>query len=202
MKVLKNVGLKSLLAMILLFTVHSLFASVVEPGIIIKKHQEKSFLLYLNFAQKKDFKITLKDANRITLWKENQQASQHFSKKINLMNLPDGTYFLEVEDEQTLTICEVLIEEDVLSIAKEKRVQFFKPVIAQEAQSILFNLFLPNPKDAEITIFDAERNVVYQEFFVKQQKIERAFDFSQAEPGNYVLQTKTKGRIFENYIRL
>ena len=202
--IVKELGIKakSPLAMVLLLSLNTLFANSIEPDLVIQRYQEKSLLMYLSFPQERDFKITLKDADRVLLWKENQLAAKHFSKKINLVNLPDGTYFLEIEDPQMITSCQISIKDNHLMVEEQKRTKRYKPVITQKEEKVVLNMFSPTPTDVEITILDREQHSVYQEVFKGEQRIERSFDFSKAPGGSYTFQTNVDGRLFTQRIDL
>ena len=75
------------------------FSTEDKASLKIRKSAQKSIIVQLDQPTKKDFKITLKDQQSVVLLEEEVVQSKHFAKNYNLKNLPDGDYFLEIEDE-------------------------------------------------------------------------------------------------------
>ncbi|MCR9289813.1 MAG: hypothetical protein NXI23_20755 [Bacteroidetes bacterium] len=196
-----NSRLKTLLFTVFFFVVSSaLHGAVIFPKSILKEGYAKTAILYLEFDLEKDFEIRLIDEGSTVLLEQNVTSTKSFKKKYNLVNLPDGRYFFEIEDFQTIIIYEIKIERSRLKIKKKKERKIFKPNISQLGNILNCSMLLLDSSQTEITIFDKNHEILFSETIENQMTIEKSFDLSKLDRGKYFIQIENNHRFFEKAI--
>ena len=194
--------LKSLVKVVALFVMlttagTALFATDVNPGIVVTKGNQKSFALHLNYQTERSFKIALKDAASTTLFKENVKQAKAFAKNFDLKNLPDGTYFLQIEDQQSIHTQAIEVHGNTLTIDKSGEEKIFKPVVYKKNQKVYLTALLLDGADVEISVRDDNGDLVYREMIENQVSIEKVFSFAGQNPEDFNISVRYKNYAFE-----
>jgi phage anti-repressor protein len=195
------INLKSLVKVIALFAMvafsgTTLLATEINPVINLRKGIEKSFALYMDYESPKDFEITLKDKASQVLFRENVENSKQFAKQFNLEKLPDGIYFLTIEDNQTIYTRVIEVSENTLSIDEAKETKIFKPVVFQKGDKVFISAMLLEDSNAKITVYNKSNEVIFSEKIKNQTKIEKIFTFAEQNPEDHSIAIHYKGHSF------
>ena len=110
-------------------------------------------------------------------------GTEEFKKRrYNLINLPDGTYNLEIDDVQKTITMVLRIDSDVLEIEKEEKI--YKPHSFFQEQK--WNLSVMSMgKDVNVRIVDQTGKLVFEEEITGQLSIQRRYNLSKLKKGNY-----------------
>lgn len=115
------------------------------------------------------------------------------SKKYNLKDVPDGSYSLEIEDDQLIRIQSLEISGDRLFSTGVKTI--YKPMILVKANLIDMNM-MTQGEPAWITMRDNESNTVFTEKITQEVSVSRRFNLNQLPEGNYLLDVELSGKHF------
>ncbi len=173
-----------------------LFATEVNPSVVLKKGIEKSFALYMNYQTAKNFEVTLKDNSAKVLFNENVKEGKEFAKLFDLSKLPVGIYTLTIEDAQSIYNQLIEVGQNTLTIDENKESQIFKPAVYQRDEKVFVSALLLGAEDGEVVIFDKNGEVVYREEMGNKDKIEKVFSFAGKNPEDYSMAIRYRDQSF------
>lgn len=177
---------RSLATVALMFVVAT--SAAKEPTLIVSPNAEKS----LNFkmdAPSNQTVVSILDVEGVIIYKERLAKATTYSKKFDLMNLPDGNYILKVEDALKQTIFEFDIDNSRVLI--EDRKENNKPVFRTRGEKVFLNLLNTDMEDVKITVYDSENRMVFEETVVDSLLVEKAFNFEKALADTYLVVVKS-----------
>lgn len=193
----RNTLVKIVLFVLLIATGNIAFAYGENPYLKTSKEIEKSLVISFDYKTEKDIQITFRDAKAITLFKESVQGVKHLSKTFDLRSLPDGTYFLEIEDEiKIFSQCLEIKNEKVL-YNKAGEQSLIKPTTYIKGDKLYLSCMLQNETDVEIVIYDKSGEKVYIENLEKQISLEKTFQFVDGRPSDYAISIRYNDRKFD-----
>lgn len=143
----------------------------------------KSLLLTLENGSE-DLSVRLVDADMNLIYAETITNST-ISKKFDLRNLNDGTYYFYTSDNFKNYMYTMVIADNVLRILDtEERV---KPYFRKTKNKIYMNFLNLEKTPVEIKVYDADYRLVFSEIRNEELIVEKAFDFSDAFSGSYTV---------------
>ncbi len=195
------INLKSLVKVVALFVMvtfssTTLLATEINPVVNLKKGIEKSFALYMDYQTAKDFEITLKDKASQVLFQEKVENTKQFAKQFNLAKLPDGIYFLSIEDHMSIYTQVIQIAGKELAIDNTKESTVYKPTVFQKGDKVFLSAMILDAEDAEVVVYGKDHEVIYSEKFDNQAKIEKVFSFAGKNPEDHAISIRYKGHAF------
>ena len=125
-KKIKSV-IKVLLLVLLTVSGNILLANEEKANLTITKGNDKSFAISFDYQEEIDVIITFKDAFSVTLFKEDVKGIKNLSKTFDLNNLPDGVYFLEIENEMSIFSQMIEIKNDKMNYNEAGEYSINKP---------------------------------------------------------------------------
>jgi hypothetical protein len=142
-----------------------------------------------------DAKLTVKLVDNFG----NEIVSKTPSKKLanyifKLDELPEGNYFIEIEDDLRIVMQNVMIVDGAVyvdQIAKSS----FKPTIDFIGKKAKVNL-LSLGEDVTITFSDPVGSVVFEENLENQPSVNKVYDFMHLPIGNYFMNIKVGDRSY------
>jgi len=150
-------------------------------------------------TESKKTRVKIIDANYETIFSENVYSENVYSKRFNFKSLPEGTYFLSVDDSLKETIFTLSVADSDISILK--KVENFKPIYTRENGKVYMNFLNLEKEDVKITVVDSEGRTVFEEIVNDENKIEKVFNFSGAYKDTYTVIIKNKNsRFYERII--
>lgn len=179
---------RSIATVALMFVVATGMAK--EPTLSVTPNTEKSLNFEMDAPSIKTV-VSILDIDGVIIYSESVNAVNDYSKKFDLRKLPNGNYILKVEDALKNTIFEFDIDDSNVLIAARK--ENSKPIFKKNEQKVFLNLLNSNMEDVEITIYDSESRVVFNETVVEMLLVEKAFNFEKAYDDTYVVVVK-KGK--------
>ena len=104
-------------------------------------------------------------------------------KNIDFSNVPDGTYYIKVENSRSIETTQVQKVDGQVTVASQASL-FVKPIFRREGN--VLNVFFNNPdkKDVEINVYNQSGTVV-NTVKTSENEVSKGFDFSKSLHGNY-----------------
>ena len=126
--------------------------------------------------------ITVADVNGNSLYELNNMKAGSF-KNIDFSMVPDGTYYIKVENAKSIETTQVQKVDGAVTIADESTL-FVKPIFRREGS--VLNVFFNNPenKTVEINVYNQNGTLV-NTVQSDSDAIAKGFDFSKSLHGNY-----------------
>lgn len=173
-----------------------------NPVNLIGNPNTKTFILDAqNFADSK-LEIEIVDMEEIVLLSHALDTRDQDAIKINMKNLPDGIYSVFVENEIKRIENKVIIKNDLLLVDAEYEHISYKPVFRQTENYFDLSWMQLGGEIAEITINNYENNPVFTETVEHDGIIQRRYDISKLEKGNYVFNIESQGASFAKTIMI
>lgn len=176
-KIVRSIAVVALMLM-------SMTVSAKEPKLSLTADTEKSLTFELD-AQSHETKISMVDYDDNVIYAEKIQGVLAYSKKFDLKNLPIGNYYLLVENDLKKTVYTLNVTTSVVEIVERKENP--KPVFRKSGERIFLNLLNLDQQKVDITVYDDENRIVFNESILGQMLVEKVFNFDKAFAGNYTL---------------
>lgn len=194
-KKIKSV-IKVLLLVLLTVSGNILLANEEKANLTITKGNDKSFAISFDYQEEIDVIITFKDAFSVTLFKEDVKGIKNLSKTFDLNNLPDGVYFLEIENEMSIFSQMIEIKNDKMNYNEAGEYSINKPKSYVKEDSLYLSSQFSNETDVEVTIYNKLGEVVYDELLKNQKNLDKTFKFIEGQPNDYTISVRYNGRTF------
>lgn len=126
--------------------------------------------------------ISVSDESGNNLYELSDMKAGSF-KNIDFSMVPDGTYYIKVENKRSIETTQVQKAAGLVTIASESDL-FVKPIFRRAGD--VLNVFFTNPgqKDVEINIYNQNGSVV-NTVKTDAASVAKGFDFSKTLHGNY-----------------
>ena len=166
--------------------------------------EKESNVTSLNFAKvSQGSMLFIKDNKGLVLYKESIVVSGAYSKGFDLTSLPNGEYFFELDSELEVVVIPFDVEGSVVNFKKEEQNTIFKPVIRVKDDIVYVSRTSFEEAPLEYKIYFAQNSdVILSEKFEDESIVERVYDFSQAEKGEYLFVFKSNGRRYVKSIKI
>lgn len=169
-----------------------------EPKLSLTPNQEKSLNFEMDVTSKQTF-VSIVDADGLIIYSENVKELNKYTKKFNLKNLPEGSYFLSVEDSLKETVFAFSVDDTKIVIAKRK--ENAKPIFRRMEGKVFLNLLNLEKEVVKIKVLDSEGRTVFKETITDEMLIEKVFNFEDAFKDNYtVVVQNNKDTYFEDVL--
>ncbi len=176
---------RSIAVVALMFVVATGLAK--EPKLSLTPNVEKSLNFEMDSASKRTF-VSIVDTNGIIIYSENIAEAIIYSKKFDLKNLPEGSYFLKVEDALKETVFTFVVDDSEIVIAERK--ENTKPVFKRDSQRVFLNFLNLEKEEVKITVYNSESRVIFSEKVTDTMIVEKVFNFEKAQKDQYVVIVK------------
>ena len=160
-----------------------------------------SFVIQLSDV-KYDTKCLLLNQRGEILYKENIASTNIFQRSLNLMELPDGNYKLQIEDNYKIVTTILTKSKGRVVTTNEDKNTTFKPQIMLKNKQLNVSLLALNNEKLEISIIDEEHNIISEKKLSGSVNLGQSFDLSQLSSGDYTIQLYTNGKIYNKPISL
>jgi len=171
-----------------------------KPTVKVKNAEAKTIAVvaYGYGVAKTD--ITLKSGNGRVFYKETMSNGENFAKRLDLSQMPNGEYTLEVENNDTFTAVPVIVENTSAVVKANDEVTIVKPTLRVVGDRLDIAIAGNYAKDVWVSIFDNDSNrLVFEK--VSTEKMKR-FDLSKLNRGRYTVYMSTEGKNFVQSVSL
>lgn len=172
-------------------------AKTTETG-LDKAKETKSVVLNLEKASK-GLTVRFTDADNNVLYSEKLKDGA-ISKKFDMKNLEDGTYFITTSDLTKLVVYTVTLNADEVNITKTEEV--LKPSFRKTSNGVALNFLNLDKSAVDVTVYDDNYRMIFNETFNDSLIVNKAFNFKSAYEGNYKVVVTDANRAFSEYITI
>lgn len=136
-------------------------------------------------AQFADTTIKIEDQNGNIVFSDDIIEVDKYVKRFDLAQLPQGGYFLKVENAMREVVYAINVTKNDVSILSEE--ENLKPVYRKEDGKVYLSLLNLDKSDVKVSVVDASSRVLFTESFEKELIVEKTFNFKEALEGDYTL---------------
>ncbi|MFK7813925.1 MAG: hypothetical protein AB8B59_15625 [Maribacter sp.] len=155
-----------------------------EPKLSLTPNTEKSLNFEMDLTSEKTL-VSILDNDGVIIYTESVQGKDIYSKKFDLNNLPQGGYFLKVEETMKETIFSFAVVESKIVISE--KTENTKPVFRKKEGRVFVNLLNLEKEEVRIKIVDSEFRIVFEEEISNEVLIEKVFNFEDAFKDSYTV---------------
>ena len=147
--------------------------------------------------------VRLKIKNNVgnVLFTVSANKKKAFVKSFNLKDIPTGNYTLVVEDDSKFSTYRIDLYKDSLFLDKENTGVIFKPSVILEERLLDISMLTLNQGETAISIFNDQDEMVHTNLSEEDQ-INKRFDLSQLQSGQYTVSFNVGDEIFNRSIVL
>ena len=167
----------------------------------ILSSNNSSFIIQLSDI-KYDTKCLLKNQQGVILYKEDIARAQIFQRSLNLIELPDGTYELQIEDDYKTETTSLTKSNGKVMTANQIKITTFKPQIVLKDTQLNVSLLALNNEKLTVSILDENQNIISEKKLSGSMNLGQSYDLSQLNSGNYTIQLYTNGQVYDKLITL
>jgi hypothetical protein len=190
---------KTSLVIVVMFTT---MLSVANEFTTLTKEKTKE-ITHLTFENvKRGSLLLIKDHYGMILFKELIENSGEYSKGFDLTALPDGNYYFELDKEVEIKIIPFVVLTNVVTFDKAKESTINKPFVAFKGGRLLVSKLALSNQPLEVKIYDKNSHLIYSDKLTDGKILERIYDVSKVEKGNYKIVMKSDGREFVKQIEI
>lgn len=195
MRTIKN----KLVVMMMVIVSTAGFSQERKTNVSVEAIGTKTVVFHTNMQGSTGTKVQLRDVRGKVLHSEMLLNKERVTKKFDLNALPDGKYFLEVENEAQFVTIPMEITENGTEVIRNDEVVINKPVLRQNGE--LIDIILPEEDTAglKVVIFDNKSHMIYKESLEGSQTLRR-YNLSQLEKGDYLFRISQGGRKFKTLV--
>lgn len=160
-----------------------------------------SFIIQLSDI-KDDTKCLLLNQQGVVIYKEDIASADSYRRSLNLMELPDGTYELKIEDDYKIETITLIKNNDKVAAANQVKTIAFKPQIVLKDTQLNVSLLALNNEKLTISIIENENNTLSEKKLSGSVNLGQSYDLSQLNPGHYTVHLYTNSKVYNKLITL
>lgn len=146
--------------------------------------------------------ILIKDQAGANLFEEKVKKAGTFVKGFDLTNLPDASYYFEIEDGDEIKIIPFTVKDHIAEFVKGTEYSIAKPDVKVDNNYVHISKNSSDKQNLDIKVYYEGTDLAYEESLKDVQNINRTYDFSTSMRGNYIIVMSTEGRTFVNNISI
>ena len=151
---------------------------------------------------KYDTQCLLLNQQGVVIYKEDIASADSYRRSLNLMELPDGTYELKIEDDYKIETITLIKNNGKVAAANQVKTIAFKPQIVLKDTQLNVSLLALNNEKLTISIIDENQNIISEKKLSGSMNLGQSYDLSQLNAGNYTIQLYTNGKVYDKLITL
>lgn len=144
--------------------------------------------------------ITLKDAQNNILFEQSIEETEKFAKSLNLEQLPDGDYFIEIDNNTKVKIMPVSIKNDIVNVSESEMNEQFKPVVNEKDAMVYISQFSPTEAPLSVFIYNETNELIYTDVLKGKMDLGKVFDFSDSMEGQYHIYLESNGMSYDHLV--
>jgi hypothetical protein len=171
-------------------------AGTVDFSLDVKKEQGKKVTFAINKINKMNLSIF--DADDKLIHSESVNSTKELNRTYDLNALPEGTYFLEVESDLTISRYEISVARATASLSSNAISEDFKPVpvFLYKDGLVWVNIVNLDQSPVYIQIIDKDGDEVYNSAKLMDRNVTKIFDVNNIENEKYTFVMSYKDKIF------
>jgi hypothetical protein len=173
------------------------------PFVKLTSKENKMITLRVGSAQSDMTNIKIKNQFGQVIYSETVENVNGILKNFDLKNLASGHYKIELENALNIEVLPITITWDSVMVAHDQFTTVHKPFFKlNENGNVDFNYLNLNAKSTKVMITNEKGNVIYKEDLGNGSEIEKRYDISSLEKGNYQFIVQSGDRNFKHSITL
>lgn len=193
-KVIKNSVL-----MLLIFVAAQSYPNVVDS--IVIENKEESSIVKIEILKAGSI-LKIKDEAGVILHKERIKDTDHYSKSFDMSNLPDATYYFELDNVNEIRIVPVIVKNQKTTYLKNEEQIIAKPRIKIEGNMVYVLQNSAEKQDMDINIFYEGHDLAFKESVKDATQFSKAYDLASSIKGDYNIVVNTMGRTFSDKVSI
>ncbi|MGJ5642917.1 hypothetical protein [Formosa sp. S-31] len=153
--------------------------------------------------------LLIKDLNGLIIYKEEIEETGYYNHKFDLTNLPNGDYYFEHQKAFQIKIIPFQVSTNDVSFKTEAEMLIYKPVVKFKNNQLLLTKLALEKEDLNVKIYyDATPNsssdydLIYTETITNTLNIERIYQLSPKQKGDYKIILESNGRTYTENISI
>jgi hypothetical protein len=138
----------------------------------------------------------------VILYQEDIARAEVFQRSLNLIELPDGTYELQIEDDYKTETTSLIKINGKVTATNQMKTTSFKPQLILKDTQLNVSLLALNNEKLTVSILDEDLNIISEKNLSGSVNLGQAYDLSQLNPGHYTVQLYTNGKVYDRMITL
>ena len=184
---------KLLIVAVIVLGAQSSHAVNPHPSVSIRVLDSKSFAFQIGHIENRKIKVSLLDGAGHILFSRQVTRKETFGRKLNLRELPAGSYSLEIKNDIGTLTYPIQLSGQELSIPVDERIATFNPIIRKTNNTVSLVLFSPAKHSHQLSIYNERHELVHGENIEETVSFTKQFDFSEALPGSYSIVINSQG---------
>lgn len=186
-------GMKTLVCFSLLFT--ATFAMAVTPKIDLVGSNTSKEITFKVGEEAAKMTLTLTDAYGVVVYAERINAAG-INKKFDLKQLDNGTYYFKTSSDIRTIAYTITVVENAVQISDRK--EYTKPFFKKSTDRMTLNFLNTDASDVSLKVYDDASRLVFSEDYKNTMVIEKAFNFTKAYAGNYMVVLNDGGLVYSD----
>ncbi|WP_406685405.1 hypothetical protein N1F78_06680 [Seonamhaeicola sp. MEBiC1930] len=145
--------------------------------------------------------LSIKDINGSTLYTEIIEQSGSYTKGFDLTELPDGSYFFELDKDITIKTIPFNVKSNIAVFDKDKETIIFKPFVQKHNDLVYITKLAPELEPLKINVYglysSGASELLFTETIKGKENIERVLKL---ERGNYKIVFNSNDKTYTKYI--
>lgn len=188
---------KLILAMVILITTTTSYSTQIT----LVTNPDSSTISHVVFEDvNKGSLFTIIDIYGEVIYNETINQDGNYSRKLDLTNLPDSEYFMEIDDEFKIQIIPFIVNNSVPIINMENKSTIYKPEITVNNNMVYLSKKLNGKQSMDIEIYYEGSDLAYSEKLKDVFSLTKVYDFSTSKRGKYIIHIESEGKTFKNTI--
>lgn len=171
-------------------------ASTVDFALDVKNEQGKKVTFAVNTIN--IMNLSIYDADDKLIHTEAVNSKKDFKRTYDLNDLPEGTYFLEVESDLTISRYEISVAKATATLSANAISEDFKPVPAflYKDGLVWVNIVNLDQAPVNIKIYDKDGDEVYDSPKMTDENVTKIFDVNNIQNEKYTFVMTYKDKTF------
>ena len=145
-------------------------------------------------------KVSIVDSFGEVLYKESFKGT-YFSKKYDLLTLPVGDYYFEVEGQTKIKLMPFTVTEKEVAFNNEVETIYYKPTVREQGDKIHISKIALNNEALTVVLYNNVNEALYLEKLDGDLNLEKTLNISKLKKGNYKLVLVEAGKTFSYNIQ-
>lgn len=141
----------------------------------------------IEIALKEKGTLTFQDRKGEILYKDSCVNGDSYKRHINLAEIPEGTYFLKFDKDDSILTSEIVKTKSGINIDKSSSTIVFKPVFKVNGKMVNFLLSNPTEGKVRLRVYDVKGVLVGKAEEKEGYVFKRTLDFSSMPAGDYTI---------------
>jgi hypothetical protein len=200
---MKNLNIQKMVFTIALIAVPLMSFADGFPFVKLTSKENKMITLRVGSAHSDMTSIKIKNQFGEVIYSETVENVNGILKNFDLKHLESGSYKIELENALNIEVLPITITWDSVMVAHDQFTTLHKPFIKLRANGTVdFNFLNLNANLTSVIISNEKGNVIYKENLGNNSDIEKRYDISSLEKGNYQFIVQNGDRNFKHSIAL